>query len=278
MLILAHASMPGRIEAATVDHGLRPEAAAEAQMVADFCAALGVPHRILRVVVPGGNIQDAARIARYAALADWMAQRGLGALATAHHADDQAETLLMRLNRGSGVAGLAGVRALGTVPGSHFALIRPLLDWRRAQLGGIIADTDTPAAQDPSNKDERFDRVRMRGELAGADWIDAGALAGSAKHLADADTALEWAGLREWDECVTQDEIRMHYCPSAPRAIRLRVVARIIAQLGGAAPRGGAAARLIDALEAGQAGSLGGVIARVENDGWIFEPEPPRCN
>src|SRR3569833_2120210 len=115
LLLLAKAAIPERVEAATVDHGLRPESAREAAMVAELCAAYGIPHRILTVKVARGNLQDKARAARYAALGNWMAERGLSALATAHNADDQAETLLMRLNRGFGEDGHAGVRALSVV-------------------------------------------------------------------------------------------------------------------------------------------------------------------
>jgi tRNA(Ile)-lysidine synthase len=132
LLLLAHAAMPGLVEAATVDHGLRSESADEAAFVAEICGKLGVPHATLKVTVGAGNLQAEARAARYAALAGWMAERGLAALATAHHADDQAETLILRLNRGSGVAGLAGVRARGLVPGTRLPLLRPLLGWRRA--------------------------------------------------------------------------------------------------------------------------------------------------
>ncbi|HZU63565.1 MAG TPA: tRNA lysidine(34) synthetase TilS, partial [Novosphingobium sp.] len=131
LLLLAHAAWPGRVAAATVDHGLRPESAGEAAEVARICAGLGVAHATLPVSIGPGNIQTEARTARYAALAQWMAAEGLAALATAHHADDQAETLLLRLNRASGVAGLAGVRARALVPGSRLLLLRPLLGWRR---------------------------------------------------------------------------------------------------------------------------------------------------
>ena len=277
-MLLAHAAMPGQFEAASVDHGLRPEAAGEAALAASICAGLGVPHQILRVTVADGNLQDAARHARYAALATWAAERGLAALATAHHADDQAETLLMRLNRGSGVSGLAGVRARSTVPDGELPLLRPLLGWRREELADVATQAGVDTAQDPSNTDQRFDRVRVRKALADADWIDPLALAVSAGNLADAETALDWAAEREWQEAVSDQGDCLRYDPAAPRAIRIRIVARIIAQLGGSA-RGSGVARLVDSLAAGEASSLGGVLARPKHGGWLFGPEPkPRKN
>ncbi|MXO60879.1 tRNA lysidine(34) synthetase TilS [Altererythrobacter salegens] len=275
MLLLARAAMPGGFEVATVDHGLRPEAKAEAEFVAQTCAALGIAHEVLRVEVAAGNVQEEARLARYAALADWAKDRGLAALATAHHADDQAETVLMRLNRGSGLAGLSGVRARGTAPGGTLPVLRPLLDWRRAELAEIVSAAGIEAVSDPSNADPRYDRVRMRSALAHADWLDVAAVAQSAAYLADANEALDWAFEREWNECVEIASGGVRYEPSAPRAIALRVVQRILAGFG-ASPRGGEVARLVDALAAGEAGTLGGVVARVEAGGWTFRPEPPR--
>lgn len=276
LLLLAAAALPGRVEAATVDHGLRPDSAAEAEAVARTCASLGVTHAILPVSVEPGNVQANARRARYAALADWIATRGLAALATAHHADDQAETLLLRLNRASGVAGLAGTRARGTVPGSAIPLLRPLLGWRKAELAEIIAGAGIAAAQDPSNADDRFDRARLRKALAGADWIDVPAVAESAAHLADADAALDWAARREWAECVTAEGLGMTYRPQAPRAIALRVLTRIVTQLDGEEPRGGAVARLFEALLAGQTASIGNLVARSDRTGWTFTRAPVR--
>jgi len=275
MLLLAHAAIPERFEAATVDHGLRAESAAEGEFVARLCAALGVPHATLRVEVAAGNLQDEARTARYAAMSAWAAERGLSALATAHHADDQAETVLMRLNRGSGLSGLAGVRACGTVPGSQLPLIRPLLDWRRGGLGEIVARASIEPVQDPSNADPRFDRARIRAALAEADWLDPAAIAQSAAHLAEAEETLAWAFELEWDLWVEVDDGAVRYTPHAPRALVLRVVERIVAGFGGE-PRGGAVARLVDALEAGEPGTLGGVVARVEDDSWLFRPESGR--
>ena len=276
LLLLARAALPDRIAAATVDHGLRPEAAQEADMVARVCASLDVPHRTLRVEVPAGNVQSQARAARYAALADWMEAEGLEALATAHHADDQAETLLLRLNRGSGASGLAGVRARGLVPNTRLPLVRPLLGWRRAELAGIVSAAGIDAAQDPSNLDDRFDRVRIRKALAGAEWLDVPALAQSASNLADADAALEWAAAREWSEAVTKGPMGLTYRPAAPRAIALRVLTRLVTELGGEAPRGSAVARLFDSLVARQPASIGNLVARAMPDGWSFTKAPKR--
>lgn len=276
LLLLAHAARPGGIAAATVDHGLRPESAAEAAEVARICALLGVPHEILRVAVAQGNLQAQARVARYAALDAWMAQHALPALATAHHADDQAETLLMRLNRAGGVAGLAGVRARGRVPGSDRLLLRPLLDWRRDALSAVVAGAGLVPADDPSNADDRFDRVRLRQALAQADWLDVPAIAASAAHLADADAALDWAAAREWSEAVASEGLGLIYRPRAPRAIALRVLARIVHQLDGESPRGAALARLFDSLVAKQPASIGNLVARPLPGGWSFTKSPQR--
>lgn len=276
LLLLAQAALPGQVEAATVDHGLRSGSADEAAMVARTCADLGVPHATLAVTLDTGNIQSRAREARYSALRDWAAARGLGALATAHHADDQAETLLMRLNRGSGVAGLAGVRARGKVSGSDLPLLRPLLDWRRGELAKVVAAASLQAAADPSNLDERFDRVRIRSALAQANWLDVPALARSAANLTDADAALDWAARREWTEQVVKGAMGLTYRPRAPRAVALRVLTRIVTELGEEPPRGSAIARLFDSLVTRQPASIGNLVARPMPDGWSFSRAPKR--
>ena len=276
LLLLANAALPGRVAAATVDHGLRAESADEAASVGSLCGELRVPHAVLTIEVARGNLQAEARAARYAALAHWAKAESLEALATAHHADDQAETLLMRLGRGSGVAGLAGVRARGQVPGSELLLLRPLLGWRRSELAGVVAAAGVAAVDDPSNSDERFDRARLRKVLAGADWLDVPALAASAAHLAEADAALDWAARREWAECVTREALGLTYRPQAPRAVALRVLARIVTELDGVAPRGSAVARLFDALVARQPASIGGLVARPLAEGWAFAKAPKR--
>jgi tRNA(Ile)-lysidine synthase len=278
LLLLAHAALPGAVEAATVDHGLRPESSAEAHFVARICASLGVPHVTLAVKLAPGNLQAEARAARYAALAGWADERKLAAIATAHHADDQAETLLLRLGRASGVAGLAGVRAVGHSAKDGVSVLRPLLGWRRDELGSIVAAAGIVPVQDPSNLDDRFDRVRIRKAIAGADWVDVPAMAASAAHLADADAALDWAAAREWAERVEHSPMGLIYRPLAPRAVALRVLVRIVAELDGETPRGGAAARLFDALVARQPMSIGCLVVRPLPEGWSFMKAPPRRN
>lgn len=189
LLLLAESAYPGRVYAATVDHRLRPESAEEAAMVARFCFARGIPHQILPVIVAGpGGTQAAARDARYAALSQWAARGAIRWLMTAHHADDQAETLLLRLARGSGLAGLSGIRARRAL--DQMTLLRPLLQWRRQELADHVAAIAT--ATDPSNEDPHYDRTRARALLRATPWLDPARIAATAHHLADAELALEW--------------------------------------------------------------------------------------
>ena len=120
-------------------------------MVASLCERLGVPHAILKVEwkkKPDTAIQERARTARYRLLGAWAKEKGLGALVTAHHLDDQAETIVMRLARGAGVKGLAGMRRLVIVPGGQVALVRPLLGWRRSELVQLCVDAGvTPVSR-----------------------------------------------------------------------------------------------------------------------------------
>src|SRR5690348_1740390 len=262
MLLLAEAAMPGRFEVATVDHGLRPESAAECATVATVCAARGIPCSILRVSVAPGNVQNEARKARYAALAAWAEQRVLSAIATAHHADDQAETLLMRLNRGSGLSGLTGVREARFMPGSAVMVIRPLLAFRRRELGELVVSAGLEPVQDPSNTDPRFDRARVRSALAEADWLDPVALSRSACLLGEALQAIEAAAETEWLNGVTEHGEGLAYAPGAGSAyIEIEVVTAIIGRLG-TAPRRSEVARLVERLRGGRAGTLAGVAAR----------------
>ena len=144
LLLLAAAARPGEVEAATVDHGLRPESPDEADMVAGLCEKLGVPHSTLAIewdIPPTSAIQEQARILRYGALAAWSRDLGLGAVLTGHHLDDQAETMVMRLNRGSGVRGLAGMRRSAPLPGDpEQLLLRPIARLAPQRAGGHLRE------------------------------------------------------------------------------------------------------------------------------------------
>ena len=282
LLLLANAARPGRIEAASVDHALRPGSADEARMVADLCDRLGIPHATLKAEwkrKPQTAIQERARAERYRLLARWASERGLNAIATAHHLDDQAETLLMRLNRGSGVRGLAGMRPVAFVPGAKLRLARPLIGWRRAELEQLCAQAGVTPADDPSNSDERFERVRVRKALAAADWLDPESIARSAAHLAGADIALHWATDREWDGQVSRSEREIVYRPSAPLEIRRRIVRRAISAMAreglGNPPRGRELDRLVAVLSSGGKASLRGVLCTGGKE-WRFTFAPAR--
>jgi tRNA(Ile)-lysidine synthase len=265
LLLLAHEALPGGIAVASVDHGLRPQAANETALVEAACKARAVPFAALRIEVPRGNLQSRAREARYEALGRWARESGCGALATAHHADDQAETLLMRLARGSGLSGLAGVRAHGLVPGTDIPLVRPLLGWRKAELEALVATAGLEAARDPTNEDPAFDRARVRRHLADHDWLEPEALAASAGHLAEAWRAIEWYAQIDWEEMVLKEKGSPHgpvwrYYANVPRVIQVETVRRIVAELGGQVSRS-EAGRAADRLWRGENASLGGVLA-----------------
>lgn len=258
LLHVAAAALPGRIEAATVDHGLRADAAAEAELVASACAALGVPHATLHVdVIRTASIQAAARRARYDALLAWARERGLTAIATAHHAHDQAETLLMRLGRSAGLSGLSGIRASRDLGGVR--LLRPLLSWRRDELAVIVADVAT--VDDPSNADPRHDRTHARGMLAAAgDRLDPLRLAASAGHLAEAEAALDWIvaeALRSRVERADDGRILVDL-EGLPREIARRILARLIGESDSQVD-GPTLETAMERLDAGQAATLGSI-------------------
>jgi tRNA(Ile)-lysidine synthase len=283
LLLLAAAARPGQVEAATVDHALRPESRLEAEAVAALCGQLAVPHRILTVgwtEKPESAIQERARAERYRLLAQWAQERGLDAVVTAHHLDDQAETLVMRLARGAGVRGLAGMRRAAVVPGSDVSLLRPLLGWRRADLAQICSASGVQPAIDPSNEDEQFERVRVRRALGDADWLDPQSLASSAGHLGDAEAALEWATRHEWSRAVSNGGAEIAYRPAdVPDEIRRRIVQAAVAQLasegGGAELRGRELDRLMAVLATGAQATIRGVQCWGGEE-WRFAKAPPR--
>ncbi|MFP4537089.1 MAG: tRNA lysidine(34) synthetase TilS [Dichotomicrobium sp.] len=145
----------------TVDHGLRPESRREAEQVAEQAAALGLPHHTLTWRdAPADASQAAAREARYDLMADFAQIQKIEALVTAHTGDDVAETFLMRLARGSGIDGLAAIAPETSWDG--VPVLRPLLGVSRAQLRAVLKERGATWIDDPSNAEERFERVRIR--------------------------------------------------------------------------------------------------------------------
>lgn len=283
LLLLAHAALGNRCVAATVDHGLRAAAADEAAYVARLCAERRIAHAVLAAPLParaGGtaNVSARARALRYRLLEAHADAIGAAAIATAHHADDQVETIAMRLNRGAGLAGLAGVRARSG------RVVRPLLAWRRAELAAIVADCGVTAVADPSNSDDRYDRARLRKALTGADWIDAARWERSAAALADADQALEWAVVAlAGGRCTFADGVATLVASGLPDELLRRLVLRCLAHVDPAiVPRGPDVTRLIARLCRGGTATLGGAAARAVETmdapgqpSWIFVAAPP---
>lgn len=290
LLALAAGAWPGAVIAATVDHGLRESASAECAMVAEACAELGVAHRTLIAEGPpaGASLQAQARALRYRLLVDWAAGAGAAALATAHQADDQAETFLMRAARGAGLSGLAGVRTARMAAASNGAeilVVRPLLDWRRAELRAIVRRAGLPFIDDPANNDPRHDRTRFRRLLNEHEWLDTPHIARAAGHLAEADDELR--AIAEW---LWQARLRQRRgtgikvdVSDLPRGLKRRLAQRAIGAVRAAAaierPAWSPEANiepLLDSLDRGKAATQAGVLARPAGTVWHFRAAPAR--
>lgn len=230
----------------TVDHGLRPGSDAEARQVKSWAETCGLRHETLTWSgeKPTSGIQAAARDARYGLLADWAGRKsGNVAIATAHHKDDQAETVLMRLARGSGPDGLSAMRRTATIGG--LTLLRPLLDIAKSGLIELLVEREVAWIEDPSNDRQDFERVRLRAARDCRDQLQLtdDALALTARRMARAAAALE-AGvddvLARWSDqqghlaygvYIWRPESGEH--PGAPEELRLRALARVLATVGG---------------------------------------------
>ena len=258
-----------KLLAVTIDHGLRPQSAREARAVAKLARSLGVPHRILRwrARKPEAGLQESAREARYRLLAGAARAARAGHIVTAHTLDDQAETVLMRMSRGSGITGLAAMKmttTLPVVPSSQslrrVLLVRPFLEIPKARLVATLRRAAIEYAEDAFNRDQRFARARMR-ELMPAlarEGLNAGRIALLARRLARADSALEQAAdvaaaevsqnRRNERGPITFDAEKFFHLPAE---IALRLLGRAIAHVGdGAALRLGKLEALFEALTA----------------------------
>jgi len=233
-----------RLIAVTVDHGLRPEAAREAREVKHLAARLNLEHRTLRWrgAKPKTGLPAAAREARYALLAKAARVSGATHVATAHTRDDQAETLLMRLLRGSGIAGLAAMVAETERDGVRLA--RPLLDISKAQLMATLDAAGVAFADDPTNRDPAFTRPRLRALMPALaeEGADARTLARLAARLARANAAVEVLADGAERYLVLTDRSRSlggydaQAFAALPEEIRLRVLKRAIDRCGHEGP------------------------------------------
>ncbi len=227
----------GAVTALTVDHGLRAGSADEAALVGDWLRARGIEHRVLpwRGEKPRRGVQARARDARYGLLRDWCRGHAVLHLLVAHHADDQAETVLMRAGRGSSFDGLAGMAALTDTDTPR--LLRPLLGLGRARLKATLRARGQVWVEDPSNRDPRYARVRVRAALEAGAW-DTVELAGAAARI---------GAIRAFDEALTNEWLARYAVlhpagyawldleglRGAPRGLALRMLSRTVTCIGG---------------------------------------------
>ena len=229
-----------KLFAATVEHGFRVESAAEAEHVAALAARLGVMHATLvwEGDKPSARLQERAREARYGLLAAHARAVGARVIVTAHHLDDQAETVLMRLTRGSGVAGLAGMAARSRR--GDIEIARPLLAIPKAKLIAFCEARGVDYARDPSNADPRFARPRLRGiaEALAAEGLDAPALARFARRAATVEAALaaKTAEAEARLRLVETGRCDGRALASEPVEIVRRLLTLAVAKVSGAAP------------------------------------------
>ncbi|TAI65024.1 tRNA lysidine(34) synthetase TilS [Bradyrhizobium sp. Leo170] len=280
-----------RLIAVTVDHGLRPEAAREAREVKRLAGTLDLPHRTLRWTgtKPNSGLPEAAREARYRLLAEAARASGATHILTAHTRDDQAETLLMRLLRGSGIAGLAAMARETEREGVRLA--RPLLAVPKARLVATLEKARIGYAVDPTNRDTAFTRPRLRVLMPAlaAEGGDARNLARLAARLARANAAVEvladgaerYLALRDGGAAPGFDAGAF---VALPEEIRLRLLKRAIDRVGheGPAELGKVEALLTALDQAVMQGTgklkqtLAGAVIGLANGRIRVEPAPPR--
>jgi tRNA(Ile)-lysidine synthase len=275
----------GRIVALTVDHGLRPGSLAEARRVHGWLGARGIAHRILRWTgpKPAANVQSAARRARYRLLTAWCERHGVLHLLLAHQAEDQAETFLLRLARGSGVDGLACMAAVSEL--APVRVLRPLLPIARVRLAATLRSAGQAWIDDPSNENTAHARIRLR-RLQGAleaEGLTAARLMRTARHIAAARASSEaqvaallarTARLHPAGFC----EIDCAVLLQAPAATALRALSSVLQTIGGTAypPRFERLERLYHALASGAGFTLAGcrILRQRASPFWLVCREP----
>src|SRR5262245_1290391 len=283
-----------RLIAATVDHGLRPESKAEARAVARLARKLGITHRTLRWTgkKPKTGIQEAAREARYRLLADAARKAGARCVLTGHTLDDQAETLLFRIARGSGVSGLTGMDITAPMPfdTSGIVLVRPLLRVPKARLIATLKAAKVAYADDPTNRDPRFARPRWRALMPAL--AEEGLTPQRLERLARRVSRLEWA-MREvvktaanalapgpWTNGPVTIEAEAFF--RLPDEIKLRLLGAAIDRIGDEGPvELGKLEALLDALMMSSEAArfrrtLAGAVISLSGGAVSVERAPPR--
>lgn len=265
---MARSGRPKRLVALTVDHGLRPDSAAEARMVAAFCAARGVDHRILRWrgAKPASGVAAAARLARHLLLADAAGAAGAGLVVTGHTADDQAETVAMRQARGPG-PGLAGIAA-ATLFGERMWFARPLLGERRSALRDFLSKAGIGWIDDPSNEDQRLERPRVRRALAGG----GAALIDLAREASAARRALSARVAAVFDASRVEAPGLVRVVDTGDREAVVDAVRLAMATLGGR-PRPPALAATARVMAGAGRFALAGAVASPDGDGLLIHRE-----
>ena len=239
-----------KLIAVTVDHGLRRSSAREARAVKRLARSLGVPHRTLRWEgkKPETGLQNSARDVRYRLLASAARTAKAGHILTAHTLDDQAETVLIRMSRGSGLTGLGAMARVAPLPAhgsSDIMLIRPLLDIPKARLIATLARAKIEFADDPSNRDPRFTRARLRGVMPAlaSEGLDPRRLALLARRMRRAEAAIEMA-VDVAAAAVSEDPwsdrgpivLDAETFARLPEEVALRLLGRAIARTGDEGP------------------------------------------
>lgn len=275
------AKIGGQISVASVDHGLRSGSAAECAMVADLCATYRCPHHTLKWTGwdRRGNLQDQARQARYRLLATWAQAQGIVDIALGHTADDQAETVLMALARGSGVDGLAGMAPVTLRDGLRYH--RPLLGVARAALRDHLKALGQLWYDDPSNDDPAYARIRIR---QAADMLaDLGltpqALGQVAQNMAAAALALDGQAADLARACLLHQKgdvlITLPLQTlSQEQARRLLLAAMRQVNRHLSAPRRDEQQRVLKSLSRGQGATLGGCLLTFEGPVLRVSREP----
>ncbi len=281
------AARGGQITALTIDHALRPDSDTEARQVGRWLSARNIPHVILVRAGPRptANLQAKVRTARYHLLTEWCRAHGVAHLLLAHHQTDQAETVLLRLGRGSGADGLAAMAAISHRDG--VGLVRPLLDVPADSLRRWLESRGQDWIEDPSNADRTFARVRMRQLLPALDreGLSVARLAETAARLRRVRDALDWMVAERALECVDLHPagfatVKTKAFTDGPEEIGLRLLVRLLQAVGGGdyPPRAERSQSLFARLAQRRAGkaTLAGCTVAIGIDRVVFAREAAR--